>query len=131
MGGHQGAWRGPHRSRSGGRVDAQGRGAQAHFYAAPTRVETEASDDVITGLLKSHARWVDLFCSGLEVIWILGAVVSKDGIMADPMKIEAIHDRARPTSMTEIHSFARLIGYYKHFVEGFSTIAAPLTRLTR
>ena len=33
--------------------------------------------------------------------------------------------------MTEIHSFLRLTGYYQIFIKGFSTIAIPITRLTR
>jgi len=37
----------------------------------------------------------------------------------------------RPTTVTKIHSFLGLTGYYKRFIEGFSMIATPLTRLTR
>ena len=33
--------------------------------------------------------------------------------------------------MTEIKSFLDLAGYYKRFVQGFSSIATPLTKLTR
>ncbi|WRX21067.1 Integrase zinc-binding domain - like 10 [Theobroma cacao] len=33
--------------------------------------------------------------------------------------------------VTENRSFLDLIGYYRRFVQGFSLIAAPLTRLTR
>ena len=33
--------------------------------------------------------------------------------------------------MTEIRSFLGLVGYYRKFVEGFSNLAAPLTKLTR
>ena len=33
--------------------------------------------------------------------------------------------------MSEVRSFLGLVGYYKMFVEGFSRIAAPLTKLTR
>ena len=33
--------------------------------------------------------------------------------------------------MSEVRSFLGLAGYYKKFVEGFSKIAAPLTKLTR
>ncbi|XP_049344685.1 uncharacterized protein LOC125809058 [Solanum verrucosum] len=56
--------------------------------------------------------------------------LSKDGIMVDPTQIKAIRGWARPTSVTEVRSFVGLAGYYIHFVDSFSTIVAPLTRLT-
>lgn len=50
--------------------------------------------------------------------------MSKNDIMVDLAKIEAIHDWATTTSITEVK---RLVGYYKQFVEGFSMIVARLT----
>ena len=35
------------------------------------------------------------------------------------------------TNVTEIQSFLGLARYYRKFVEGFSKLAAPLTKLTR
>jgi len=57
--------------------------------------------------------------------------VSRDGIQVDPKKIEAVRDCPRPTTLTEIRSFLGLAEYYRRFVEGFSKIATPLTRLTQ
>ncbi|XP_070030091.1 uncharacterized protein [Nicotiana sylvestris] len=66
----------------------------------------------------------------LDSVAFLGNVVSKDGIMVDPKKTEAIQKWPRPTSPTEIHSFLGLAGYYRRFVQDFSRIAALLTKLT-
>ncbi|KAL4377944.1 hypothetical protein GQ457_02G018140 [Hibiscus cannabinus] len=63
-----------------------------------------------------------------EVVF-LGHVVSSEGIRVDPKKVEAIVDWKQPTSVTEILSFLGLAGYYQRFVNGFSKVAAPLTKL--
>ncbi|CAN4115177.1 unnamed protein product [Withania somnifera] len=67
----------------------------------------------------------------LESVAFLEHIVSKDGVSVDPAKIRAIRDWPRPTTIFEIRGFVGLGGYYRWFVEGFSSIAAPLTRLTR
>ncbi|GJX83939.1 putative reverse transcriptase domain-containing protein [Tanacetum coccineum] len=45
-------------------------------------------------------------------------------------KVEAVTS-GRPTSVTEVRSFLGLAGYYRRFVEGFSRLALPLTKLMR
>ncbi|XP_070035597.1 uncharacterized mitochondrial protein AtMg00860-like [Nicotiana tomentosiformis] len=67
----------------------------------------------------------------LEPVVFFGHIVSGEGIKVDPKKIEAVQNWHRPASATEIRSFLGLAGYYHRFVEGFSSIAAPLTKLTQ
>lgn len=67
----------------------------------------------------------------LDRVMFLGHIVTKDGISADPAKVEVIVNWERPASVTEVRSFLGLAGYYRRFVKGFSSIAAPLTNLTK
>ncbi|GJX68560.1 putative reverse transcriptase domain-containing protein [Tanacetum coccineum] len=61
----------------------------------------------------------------------LGHVIDSKGIHVDPTKIESIKDWASPKSATEIRQFLGLAGYYRRFIEGFSKIAKPMTKLTQ
>jgi len=67
----------------------------------------------------------------LDSVAFLGHVVSKDGIKVDSKKTEAVQKWPRPTSPTEIRSFLGLANYYRRFVQDFSKIASPLTKLTQ
>uniref|UniRef100_A0A2N9FHE6 CCHC-type domain-containing protein n=1 Tax=Fagus sylvatica TaxID=28930 RepID=A0A2N9FHE6_FAGSY len=72
-----------------------------------------------------------IYSKSLEDVAFLGHVISKDGILVDPKKVEAIVDWERPKDVREIRSFLGLTGYYRRFIEGFSKISLPMTRLTR
>ncbi|XP_074377990.1 uncharacterized protein LOC141719510 [Apium graveolens] len=67
----------------------------------------------------------------LEEVAFLGHIVSGRGIELDPVKFEAITNWRRPSNVTEVRSFLGLAGYCRRFMEGFSSIALPLTQLTR
>ena len=67
----------------------------------------------------------------LREVQFLGHVVNHEGIKVDPAKIEAIINWERPKTPTKVRSFMGLAGYYRRFVQDFSKIATPLTKLTR
>ena len=60
----------------------------------------------------------------------LGHVVSASGVSMDLEKIKAVISWERPNSIFEIRGFLGLVGYYRRFIEDFSRLAAPMTKLT-
>ena len=67
----------------------------------------------------------------MDQINILGQVISAQGIMVDPQKIEAIVNWEAPTNQTEVRSFLGLAGYYRRFIRNFSLIALSLHELLK
>ncbi|GJY10096.1 putative reverse transcriptase domain-containing protein [Tanacetum coccineum] len=67
----------------------------------------------------------------ISKVLFLGHMIDSEGIHVDPAKIEAIKDWTSPKSPTEIRQFLGLAGYYRRFIEGFSKIAKPMTKLTQ
>ncbi|GKC29911.1 putative reverse transcriptase domain-containing protein [Tanacetum coccineum] len=64
-------------------------------------------------------------------VQFLGYVIDSQGIHVDPTKIESIKYWASPKTPIEIHQILGLAGYYRRFIEGFSKIAKPMTKLTQ
>ena len=57
--------------------------------------------------------------------------MSTSEVLVDPEKVEAVMSWERPKSVFEIRSFLGLVGYYRRFIEDFSRLEAPMTKLTR
>ncbi|GJT31936.1 putative reverse transcriptase domain-containing protein [Tanacetum coccineum] len=64
-------------------------------------------------------------------VQFLGHVIDSKGVHVDPAKTESIKDWASPKSETENRQFLGLVGYYRRFIEGFSKMAKPMTKLTQ
>ena len=67
----------------------------------------------------------------LHEVQLLGYLVNQNGILVDPAKVEAVMRWEVLKSPSEIRSFLGLAGYYRRFIQDFSKIVVPLTRLTK
>jgi hypothetical protein len=47
---------------------------------------------------------------------LLGHVINQHGISIDPKNVSSVVNWQRPATVTEIHSFLGLAGYYRRFV---------------
>ncbi|WMV51098.1 hypothetical protein MTR67_044483 [Solanum verrucosum] len=65
----------------------------------------------------------------LQSVAFLGHIMSRKGFQVDSQKIEAVKQWPRSTSPIDIRSLLGLVGYYRRFVEGFSSTTSPLTKL--
>ncbi|GJV81701.1 putative reverse transcriptase domain-containing protein [Tanacetum coccineum] len=101
---------------------------------APTdKEEHEEHLKAILELLKKEELYAKLskYEFWIPKVQFLGHVIDSEGIHVDPAKIESIKDWTSPKSPTEIRQFLGLAGYYRRFIEGFSKIAKPMTKLTQ
>ena len=88
---------------------------------------------IVLQLLRDHQLYAKFNkCEfWLTEVRFLGHVVSQSGVLVDPEKVEAVTSWDKPKSVFEIRSFLELAGYYRRFIEDFSRLAAPMTKLTR
>ncbi|XP_071685280.1 uncharacterized protein [Lolium perenne] len=88
---------------------------------------------IVLGTLREHQLYAKFSkCEfWLKEVGFLGHFISAGGVSVDPSKIQSIMEKKAPTNQTEVRAFLGLAGYYRKFVEGFSSIARPLTQLLK
>ncbi|KAI5338358.1 hypothetical protein L3X38_017629 [Prunus dulcis] len=83
-------------------------------------------------ILKHHQIFVKMSkCAfGVSTIEYLGHIISRQGVSADPSKLNAIADWPVPTSVKSLKGFLGLTGYYRKFIPHYDRESFPLTQLT-
>jgi len=61
----------------------------------------------------------------------LGYIISGEGLSMDPKKIQTVTEWKKPAIVRDVQCFLGFANFYRIFIQNYSKIAAPLTRLTR
>ena len=103
------------------------------FIYSQSEKEHEDHLRVVLQVLKEHQLYAKFSkCEfWLNEARFLGHVVLASSVSVDLEKVKAVMSWERLKSVFEICSFSELAGYYKRFIEDFSRVAAPMTRLIR
>jgi hypothetical protein len=67
----------------------------------------------------------------MERVAFLGHVLSAEGIAVDPSKVESVTKWEQPLNVTNVRSCLGMVGYYPRFIESFSKIVKPMTKLLK
>ena len=84
-------------------------------------------------VLKEHQFYAKFSkCEFLfRAVDFLSYVISGEGVEVDPKKTNVVRNWPRPLSPNNIRSFLDLVWYYWRFLDGFASIASPLTIFTQ
>lgn len=69
--------------------------------------------------------------AGFRELEFLGHIVGQGVLKPEKSKVEKILAISKPVSKKQVKSLLGLVGYYRRYVPGFSSITAPLSDLTR
>ena len=103
--------------------------------AANTHEEALADHDrnLIALLQKCRERYFRLnkFVFKQQKLKYCGHILTSEGILPDPAKVEAITQMPRPRSKTEVRRLLGMINYLGKFLPQLSDVSEPLRNLTK
>ena len=70
---------------------------------------------------KFHVKTVKFFAS----------IITTNGIQMDDKKVKAISEWPEPRNLKKVQAFLRFANFYQRFIQGYSQICTPLTKMTK
>lgn len=100
------------------------------IYARTKEEHARLLDEVLT-LLSKNDFYVKLSKCDFEKheLKYIGHLVGREGIKVDPAKTQVVRDWPTPSNVKDVRSFLGLANYFRKFVQGYSTLVEPLTKL--
>ncbi|KAJ0885707.1 putative nucleotidyltransferase, Ribonuclease H [Helianthus annuus] len=85
----------------------------------------------VLGLLIANHLFAKLSkcCFGVTKVNYLDHVISSGGVAVETAKVQAVLSWPTPTNAKGVRGFLGLAGYYRKFIKGFGSMAAPLHKL--
>lgn len=88
--------------------------------------------DIFERLRKINLRLNPSKCDFMKTqLLYLGHVVSADGVLPDPEKINVLDKYPVPKNADEVRRFVAFCNYYRKFIPSFAEITVPLNKLCR
>lgn len=63
----------------------------------------------------------------LKKVYFLRHIISKERILIDPAKVQAVVKWSQLKAVIKIRSFLGLVDYYRRFIKNFTLVAPPMT----
>nr|GEV70548.1 hypothetical protein [Tanacetum cinerariifolium] len=68
---------------------------------------------------------------GITHVEYLRYVISAEGVVTNPSKVQAMQTWHIPTTLKQLRGFLGLTGYYRRFIKKFASISRPFTQLLK
>ena len=67
----------------------------------------------------------------VKTVKFLGSIITTDGIQMDDEKVKAIREWPEQKNLKEVQAFLKFANFYQRFIQGYSQICTPLTKMTQ
>ena len=67
----------------------------------------------------------------VKTVKFLGSIITTDEIQMDKEKVKAIREWPEPKNLKEVQAFLGFANFYQIFIQGYSQICIPLTKMTK